>query len=214
MTIEIKTEEKLYAGKYKTIEDLEAAVIGKDKEYTKIFNELGEFKSKYSVPEDYQVEEGLDIADSELSELKKLAKQAGLTQNQFLSTTKQIAQRNKSLKQQLEDQRKNIGEEKLKLLDDYVTRAYPDKIKPIVLNHLIQDKQAMSEALDHRDKLLNTSIPGIKGGEASAGSQRYDGEAELLQAARESQADPRDMHKRDRYLKLAQDVGHARKDKK
>lgn len=212
-TPDTKNEEKLYAGKYKTIEDLETAVINKDKEYSKIYNEHTDLKNKYAVPENYSLPEDIQLPSSEIIDLKSIAKTSNLSQLQFLSTVKQIEARNKLHADMIEQNRKSIGEEKIKVLGDYVTKNYPQKLQDPILNHLLKDREAMDEAFKHRDQLLNTTIPGMNLGTGAGGKEKFDGQKDLMQLAKEHHEDPRDKTKKDRYIAMASQIGHARQQK-
>lgn len=203
------SEPKLWAGKYKTVEELEEGY----KSSLTVHNENKELKKQLesftNIPDDYSVPDDLALREIELKDIKALAKNAGLTQEQFLRTAKEMQNRIAAQNSQFENAKKEIGEETLNVLDDYVSKNYPSSLKEHILNKLIRDKKAMTEAMEHRDKTLNSSAPGMDRGSISS-PEKYDGAHELQKAAAEHHKDPRNKEKKARYLNLAKEVGHER----
>lgn len=206
-------EPKLWAGKYKTPEELEAALIGKDKEYGKLYTEHGEIKKKYeeisSIPEQYEIPSDIALRESELSEIRAIAKNAGLTQAQFDRTAREMQARIQSNIEVLERRKKDIGDENLTILNDYVKKYYPENLQQAVLNQIIKDKNAMNDALKDRESRLNSSVPGMDRASTSGTPVRYDGEKELEKAHNEYHKRPTEANKK-RYIELAAEVGAER----
>lgn len=207
------SEGKLFANKFKTVEDLEKAYgnnVTAMVEKAKLEKEL----ERYRPPENYNLPSDLNFPAHQVEELVTIAKNASLTQEQFEKTAKEMHQRvlsNQQANEKYYSERKSaIGEEKMNLLNDYVEKFYPSYAREIILDKLIKDDSAMSDALKDRDTRLNTQVPGV--GQARSGvPERYEGESELKSAALAAQKNPRDMKARERYVNLARDVGHARK---
>lgn len=212
----IAGEPKLWAGKYKTPEELEAALIGKDKEFGKLYSEHGEIKKKYeeisTIPEMYQVPSDVNLRESEISEIRTIAKNAGLTQAQFERTAREMQARIHSNIEVIENRKKEIGEENLTILNDYVNKYYPENLRQAVLNQIIKDKNAMSDALKDRESRLNSSVPGMD--RAGSGSpSRFDGDKELKEAHDAYHKSPNERNRK-RYIEIARQVGEERyKDK-
>lgn len=207
------SEPKLFAGKYKTVEELEEGY----KASLRVHLENKELKEKYdeatSVPDSYKVPEGLQLRENEVREIQQIARDSGLTQIQFERTAKAMEERIKSQRESFEAARKEIGDQRLVLIEDYVKKAYPESLQQPVINHIIKDKKAMDDALKHRDQLLDSRVPGIDGSGNLGKKPSYDGQKEVMEAAREYERSPTQANK-DRYIALATEVGHERfKDK-
>lgn len=150
ITEELPVEEqpKLYAGKYKSVEELEKAY----KNSAKVFNdnkELLERLKNYEIPESYDLPD-VSLPETMLQEIEGLAKSANLSQEQFNKTLCAMADQQKQYQFQLENKKKTLGD-KLNLVQDYVIKNYPASLQPMVLNTLIGDENAMTDALKHRD---------------------------------------------------------------
>lgn len=209
-------EPKLWAGKYKSPEEMEEALIGKDKEYGKLYSEHNDIKSKYeqvvSIPENYTAPNDIVLRETELAEIRAIAKNAGLTQAQFEKTAREMQSRIQAGHQILENNKKEIGDEKLAIINDYVKKYYPEHLQNAVLNQIIKDKNAMSDALKDRDARLNSQAPGMD--QAGAGTpQKFDGEKDLQAAAETYRKTPNARNKA-KYIDMARQVGEERyKDK-
>ncbi len=206
-TEEIIVEEttKLYAGKYKSVEELEKAY----KNSAKVFNDnktLQERLKNYEVPENYNLPD-VSLPETMLQEIEALAKAAGLNQEQFNKTLFAMTEQQKQYQTQLEDKKKTLGS-KLSIVQDYVTKTYPTSLHTTILNTLIGDENAMTEALKHRDQLLNSQIPGLSNQQANL-SDPYDVQQELLKAAKEYERNQSDKNRK-RYINLAKEVAEAR----
>lgn len=206
-------EEKLFANKFKTVEDLEKAYgnsVTAMVEKAKLEKEL----EKYRPPENYNLPSDIQFSEDNLEELRSIARNAEMSQSQFEKTAREMSNRVISNKQALEqfynERKSSIGEEKLNLLTDYVEKYYPPYARELILDKLIKDDSAMSDALKDRDSRLNTQVPGVNQGRSGI-SERYDGENELKAAALAAQKNPRDQKAREKYINLAREVGHARK---
>ncbi len=201
-------EPKLWAGKYKTPEQLEEAY----KNSAKVFNENKELHQKLqavtSIPEDYTIPSDIALREAELNEIRSIAKNAGLTQNQFEATAREMQTRLRANLETFERAKQEVGEEKLAVIQDYVKRYYPEKLQQTILNQLIKDKEAMSDALKDRDARLNSQAPGMNSASTTI-KQRYDGEKELREAALEYRKNPSGTNKA-RYIDLARQVGETR----
>ncbi len=207
ITEELPVEEqpKLYAGKYKSVEELEKAY----KNSAKVFNDnkiLQERLKNYEVPESYHLPD-VSLSETMLHEIEGLAKAANLSQEQFNKTLYAMAEQQKHYQTQLEDKKKTWGD-KLPLVQDYITKNYPVSLHTTVLNTLIGDENAMTEALKHRDQLLNSQVPGLSNQQAHR-TDPYDGQQEMLKMAKEFEKNPTDKNRK-RLISLAQEVSEAR----
>lgn len=210
---QIVSEKRLYAGKYKSVEELEKAYghsVNAFVEKSKLEKEL----SRYQVPDDYSVPEGLSFREEDIQEIKSISKNANLSQEQFERTAKEMHDRVASNADRdrkfMEGRRTSIGEEKINVLEDYVEKNYPATVREVVLNKLIRDESAMTDALKDRDQRLNSQVPGMSGARGVS-QEAYDGQREVIEAARAYHANPRDTRLQQAYIKKAQEVGHERK---
>ena len=141
------TTPKLWAGKYKTPEELEEGY----KNSLPVFNENKELKSKlekFSVPETYNVPDDIKLRAGDIAEIKALAKNAEMNQAQFEKTAREMQARIQSQLESAEQAKQAIGVEKMNLLNDYVAKNYPKSLHETVLNKLIKDKDAMADVLN------------------------------------------------------------------
>jgi hypothetical protein len=203
------TEPKLYAGKYKSVEDLEKAYKDSEKFIGENTNLKRELEKYTKTPDDYEVSNDISLRDTEVQELKAIAKNAGLNQEQFLKTAKEMQSRINSQLSSFEQAKQELGEANLNILTDYVSKNYPERLREVVLTKLIKDKDAMSDALNHRDTLLNNQAPGMDKASAEK-PQKYDGEKDLKEAAQAYHKNPKDHKARDRYIELAKATGEER----
>lgn len=151
----VQEEPKLYAGKYKSVEELE-------KGYCHSLQALNEIKSElksFTAPEEYVIPD-VKTHHEIISRAKELAKSTGLSQSQFDAVVRKMDEKNRDSIEKFEESKKRAGE-KLDILEDYVSRHYPKKLKSTIINSLLMDSEAMDEALKHRESMLNTQVPGI-----------------------------------------------------
>jgi hypothetical protein len=204
--LSIEEPPKLYAGKYKSVEELEKAY----KNSAKVFNDnkaLQERLKNYEVPESYHLPD-VSLPKTMLREIEGLAKAANLSQEQFNKTLYAMAEQQKQYQTQLKDKKKTLGD-KLNLLQDYVNKTYPTALHTTVLNTLIGDENAMTEALKHRDQLLNSQVPGLSSQQAHNRTDPYDGQQEMLKIAKEYEKNPTKQNRK-KLINLAQEVAEAR----
>lgn len=201
-------EPKLWAGKYKTPEELESAyknVAGTYEENKEIKKKLEEVTR---VPEKYEPPQDVHLRDAELKEIISIAKNAGLTQQQFERTAREMQSRIQSNIEVIENNKKEIGEEKLTIIQDYVKKYYPENLQSAVFNQILKDKNAMSDALKDRDARLNSQAPGMN--QAGSGApQKYDGQKDLYDAAEAYRKNP-NAKTRAKYIDIARQTGDER----
>jgi uncharacterized protein (UPF0335 family) len=150
----------LYAGKFKTIEDLEAGYNNSAKVYQENEDLKRKFEETTKVPEDYAIPQGIELHEDDIANIKRTAKESGLTQAQF---DKLASVQNSTVKSKLESfesAKKEIGADNLNMLQDFVGKNYPAKVAEKMLKEAIKDKDLRAELLDLRTKSLDSSIPG------------------------------------------------------
>lgn len=154
--------EILYAGKFKSVEELEAgykASLPTFQENEALKRQLQEHTD---VPADYLMPAELQHDESRVNELKSRAKDAGLTQKQYEKLLFSDKQRVEANKVTYENSLKEIGDENLNLLKDYVSKNYPQGLQDQMMKTCISDKGAREAAMNHRAQLLNTQSAGVR----------------------------------------------------
>lgn len=190
--------EKLYAGKFKTVEDLENGYKNAASVFDKNKNLEDKIKELTVIPDDYKILEEIKLNESEILEIKTASKNSGLTQSQFEKLTKEFYAKKQNTIQNYENAKKEIGSENLSVLQDYVNKNYPEHVRDSVLEKIIVDKAARQSALDHRNKILNTTVAGANVVSAYAAVTRND----ILKARDEHLKRPSDAKARERYINL------------
>lgn len=193
-----------YANKFNSIEDLEKGYNEAYSNNSKLVNEKKELSSKLEestkIPDDYSVpEEAKFLSEKDINELKEMAKESQLTQKHFDKFIVRKAIDTKQRTEAIENSKKEIGEDQLNIVKDYVKKVYPDKLQETVLNKVINDKEALKEALFHREKILNTSVPGISNVSHPHPDVTWE-DVKKAHAAKE--ANPKDFKALDRYIKI------------
>lgn len=154
------TGDKLYAGKFKTIEELEAGYNNA----AKVYQENEDLKNKYievtNVPDDYQIPKDVNLHENDIAQLKQTAKNSGLTQAQFEKLAQVQTQNVRAQLDSFENAKKEVGTDNLNLLQDFLNKTYPPKVAEKMLKEAIKDKDLREQILEQRSKLLNSSIPG------------------------------------------------------
>lgn len=202
-------EPKLYAGKYKSVEELEEAYKASERFIGENTTLKKQIEQHTKVPDDYEVPPEIAMRETEIAELKSIARNAGLNQEQFVKTAKDMQNRISYQLSTFEQAKQELGEANLNVLTDYVTKNYPERLREHVLNKLIKDKDAMSDAMKHRESILNTQAPGMDSGNAGK-PEKFDGEKDLKAAAAAYHKNPRDKEAQKRYVSLAAEVGNER----
>lgn len=201
--------DKLYAGKFKTVEELETGYTNAAKVYQENETLKKQVTDATKVPDDYSTPTGVALHEADLAETKRLAKESGMTQAQYEKFVKQTEAKSRSQHETFEAAKKEIGADQLNILQDYVKKAYPEKLHDAVLKTLIKDKDARAAALEHRQKLLNNRVPGMETpGAGYDHDVTYD---DVLKAREAHQKNKGDMKLRKRYLDMTARYAHAKK---
>ena len=201
----VQEEPKLYAGKYKSVEELE-------KGYCHSLQSLNEIKSElksFTAPEEYVIPD-VKTHHEIISRAKELAKSTGLSQSQFDAVVRKMDEKNRDSIEKFEESKKRAGE-KLDILEDYVSRHYPKKLKSTIINSLLMDSEAMDEALKHRESMLNTQVPGIHSARGASFSTNDNKEKEkMIEAMRNYNSNPT-KENLDYYMKRIESVAKNKK---
>lgn len=199
--------DKLYAGKYKTVEALEEGYKLNSRAQTKVTELESKLAEVTKVPDDYQTPGDIALHSHDIDEAKKLAKSTGMTQAQYEKFVREQNQRGANKLQEFENAKKEIGADGLNVLQDYVNKMYPEKNREVILNHLIMNKEARADALQHRQSLLNSAVPGVSGLTPNTVSVTHD---DMIKARDYYQKNKHDMKARSRYLKIQQQLAHQK----
>lgn len=190
--------EKLYAGKFKTVEELEngyknsAAVYEENTTLKKKVDELSTVPDTYLNPADIQLD------PNRVPDIQARAKEAGMTQAQYEKFLRNDKARVDARNQAFETAKKDVGEQTMNILNDYVSKHYPKELHDNMMRTFIADKNARQAALNHRDQLLNNKVPGF-GNPNPPAYNVTDEDVRKAYAVKEKTKNPRDIN---RYLNL------------
>ena len=151
----------LYAGKFKTVEELEAGYNNAAKVYQENEELKGKYTSLTTIPDEYAVPADVTLHDNDLAEIKRAAKDSGLTQAQFDKLALAQNQSVKSKLESFENSKKEIGADNLNLLQDFIKNTYPEKAGEALLKEAIKNKEVRDALLAQRTQALNSSVPGV-----------------------------------------------------
>lgn len=199
----------LYAGKFKTVEELEAGYNNA----AKVYQENDDLKSKYEsvtkVPEDYAIPQGIELHENDISNIKKTAKESGLTQEQFDKLALAQNQTVKSKFESFENAKKEIGADNLNLLQDFISKSYPEKAGEVLLKEAIKNKDLRETLLNQRKQALDSSVPGTN--KVSTGTYNqvthkdvHEARAEMMKTRGKAR-----IAAQKRYVDLSSKLAHA-----
>ena len=151
----------LYAGKFKTVEELEAGYNNAAKVYQENEELKGKYTSLTTIPDEYAIPADVTLHENDLAEIKKAAKDSGLTQAQFDKLALAQNQTVKSKLESFENSKKEIGADNLNLLQDFIKNTYPEKAGDALFKEAIKNKEVRDALLAQRTQALNSSVPGV-----------------------------------------------------
>jgi len=205
--------EVLYAGKFKSVEELEKGY----KESLSVHVKNKELEEKLSqmqtVPDSYNIPENSILDSKQLAELTEVAKNSKMSQEQFDAAINSLASNAKQQESQWETRKKLIGEQNINVLKKYVDEnfsTYDERFRSQMLNQIILDDATMEKAMEDREKRLNSSIPGINQTGNNPPSDINAGRAEAQALAQRAMAEPGNKENIKKLLNLCRDLGHAR----
>jgi hypothetical protein len=153
--------EKLYAGKFKTVEELEAGY----KNSLPTFQENETLKKKLEdvtkVPDEYMTPSDVALHEADIAQIKLLAKNSGLTQAQYDKLARETNARTQANVQSFEAAKKELGADKLNMIQDFVKKQYGDKVSDALMKSVITNKELREEILNQRQAALNSAAPGM-----------------------------------------------------
>ena len=194
------SEPKLYAGKFQTVEELEAGyknslpTFQENENLKKQLDEVTKIPDVYLNPSDVA-----DVEATRIADIQARAKEAGMTQVQYDKFVRSDKARLEKNKASFETMKKEVGEQTLNILTDYVSKNYPKELQDSMIKTFIGNKDARTAALNHRDQLLNNNIPGMN----RPAIQNYNvTQDDIDKAYVAKEKDPHNMKKRNAYIAL------------
>lgn len=200
--------DKLYAGKFKTVEELEAGY----KSSLPVFQEHAELKKKFDevtkVPDDYKTPAEISLQENEVNLIKKIAKNTQMTQAQYEKLAAETFAGSKERHEKFENAKKEIGADNLNLVQDFLKKHYGEKVGSTLLNSVIGNKELRDEIMSQREKVLNSEVGGV--GRTGAGYSSVTHEDVLkARTAMEKSAGKAKVAARERYLALTASYANA-----
>lgn len=205
------SEPTLYAGKFKTVEDLEKGYKEGYGVHLKNKELEGKLGALTTVPDQYAMPDGVVLDDKQLQEFQSIAREAKMNQGQFDNAIQKFGSNVNEQKSQWEERQKTVGEENINVLKKYVDTkfaSFDEPFRKTMLNTIVGDDNAMSNAMKDREASLNSNVPGVNqtGG---VPSDIASGRAERDDLARKAMSRPNDKDSRKRLLNICRDLGHA-----
>lgn len=200
------SEVRKYAGKFETVEDLEEGYKNSAKVYQENENLKREL-DKYKAPDMY-LKPKVDLDDETIGEIESIARSANMTQSQYDTLVMQTQDKVDKHKAYKESKIKAVSEEDRNLLRDYVDKNYSgetDDVKNTVYEKYMLDDSSRKAALEHRQRLLSNSIPGINSVSSVSYHVEYN---DVLKAREKYQSNTSDLKLKDRYLKTLQEYNN------
>jgi hypothetical protein len=134
-----------------------------------------------------------------IADIQARAKAAGMTQAQYEKFLRDDKARVDGRTASFENAKKEVGEETLNILKDYVSKHYPKELEDNMLNTFIGNKEARQAALNHRAQLLNNQVPGMSKTPALGYAVTDDDVRKAYEAKEKNKGD---MKARNHYLNM------------
>lgn len=203
--------EKLYAGKFKTVDELENGYKSAATVYQANQNLTQQLEAATKVPDDYVPPVDITMQEDEAKTLKDIAKKSGLTQKQFDAAAKALADQNAITKQaevnrQLEI-RKQLGDDKIALVNEFVSKTYPAQVADAVMKQALTSTEAFRALMAQRDASLNSSVPGMSNVGAAPQPVTHN---DVVTARNAHLAQPGNMKLRESYINLIAEQAKSR----
>lgn len=191
---------KLYAGKFQTVEELEAGyknslpTFQENETLKKQLEEVTKIPDVYLNPSDVA-----DVEATRIADIQARAKEAGMTQAQYDKFVRSDKARIEASKSSFENMKKEVGEQTLNILTDYVSKNYPKELQDNMIKTFIVNKDARTAALNHRSQLLDNQVPGMN----RPAQPNYNiSQEDVDKAYLAKEKDPHNLKKRDAYIGL------------
>lgn len=155
------SDKKLYAGKFNTVEELEAGYKNTAVVYDENQNLKNRVNELSTTPDVYLNPADVELDPTRVADIQARAKEAGMTQAQYDKFVRSDKARLDQHQQTFETMKKDVGEETINILTDYVKKNYPQELHDNMLKSFIVNKDARTAALNHRQQLLGNQVPGM-----------------------------------------------------
>jgi hypothetical protein len=202
--------EQLYAGKFKTVAELEQGYKNSLPAFQEAENLKKQLETVTKVPDDYNTPTDISLHDSDLADVKKEAKASGLTQNQYEKLVRERNAKSANKFQSYEQAKKDLGADNLNILQDFIGKTYPEKAAAVLLKQAIMDKDIRESILNQRTEALNSGVPGIS---KLTGGKNYNVTHEDVLKARDSMMKARGRDRveaQKRYVALQRERAHQK----
>lgn len=203
--------QKLYADKYKSVEDLEKGYLDFGRKHREVTEELDRLKK---VPEAYEKPKDIQLSEHDENTLNQLAKEGGLTQDQYSRLAHKIsavAEKRKAEKESAAlKQRERLGIEadaKLSDVKAYLHDHYPQHIA----DQLSEEITMNPESFDYFSEKRNQSISVSHNGSVAAPKDNLVKKSELNEAFNAYDQDQGNDEKRDKYFSLSKKYAEQQK---
>lgn len=202
--------ETLYAGKFKTVAELEAGYKNSLPTFQENENLKKKLEESTKVPDAYNTPADIALHESDLEAVKLEAKNSGLTQAQYEKLVKERNARSMNKHQSFEQAKKDLGADTLNLLQDFIKKTYPEKAGEVLLKQAISNKEVRESILAQRTQMLNSSVPG--GNRVSTGGGYQITEKDVLKARDEmnSSRGRARVEAQKRYIALQHQRAHSK----
>lgn len=154
-------EQELFAGKYKSTEELVKGYGEQQKYIDSLRNSLKDKESllsEYSPPTEYKLPEGLN--EVRALHLKELAKNNNLTQKQLDGIISNIIESDNKVNELQKQKKSSLGSDYDKI-KNYVEVAFPTNkhLQEAVINTALLNQEAAKEILNQREYMHRSTIP-------------------------------------------------------
>lgn len=211
-------EGRLYAGKYKTAEEMEEAIKSKDTEAHKLFetNKLlkAQMEQANQAPEHYDVPAEAERIKDDMEAITKMAKAASLSQEKFTKLVNERISERMDYEKRYDASKKEVGDENMLVLNDYVNKNYPEPVRKQIMDNFVMNPTARAEALAHRNQTLDTRTPGMSTGNPGGTPPKTDSEQECYDAGKKFLQRPGDKRAREDFIDAARVAGEKKYQKK
>jgi hypothetical protein len=211
-------EGRLYAGKYKTAEEMEEAIKAKDSEAHKLYETNKQLKAQMEqanqAPEHYDTPPEAERIKDDMEAIVKMAKAASLSQEKFTKLVNERINERIDYEKRFEASKKEVGDENMLVLNDYVSKNYPEPVRKQILDNFVLNPTARAEALAHRNEKLDTRTPGMTQGNPGGTPPKTDSEKECLDAGKKFMQRPGDKKAREDFIEAARAAGEKKYQKK
>lgn len=210
-------EPKLFAGKYKTLEELEKGYIELNKltgaksaeaaEKAKLAETLESQLKQYVAPADYTI--AVEMDEGSKSQLLTVAKAAGWSQSQFDKATETLLdleeQHAKAFEESTKAVEAEIGPEKLKQMNVFIEDEFKGPLGELLKVSARSNKDIALAVLEKRAAVLNKTNPA---GFSKSQLSIDDGQNKMRELAKQMNANPGDVRIRSEFEAVAKAVAN------